>query len=204
MSNAPHVIATVLEKSTKTLGSQITALEKLLTEAKDVHTAVEAAVEEVQNLENQRAALAQNLEHEVRQHNADLQIRRKENEASLLGQLMEARGLATVTNDALTALQVQATRNTAELEAAVKAAENKGYGAATAAANAQLREAEAAHRVEVAQLEADKKATSNEITFLRQQVSQLQGQVEADRQARIEIAKAESGRQGVVVNTNSK
>ena len=73
MSNAPHVIATVLEKSTKTLGSQIGQLEKLLAEAKDVHTAVEGAVEEVQTLENQRAALAQNLEQETRAHAADLQ-----------------------------------------------------------------------------------------------------------------------------------
>ena len=200
MSNAPHVIATVLEKSTKTLGSQIGQLEKLLAEAKDVHTAVEGAVEEVQTLENQRAALAQNLEQETRAHAADLQIRRKENESGLLQALMEARGLAVVTNEALMQLQAAAARNADELENAVKAAESKGYAQANAISHAKLTELQAAHSVATAKLEATVEASAERNAFLQSQVADLQGQVKADRDARIAIAASEAGRQGVVIN----
>lgn len=204
MSNAPHVIATVLEKSTKTLGSQIGQLEKLLAEAKDVHTAVEGAVEEVQTLENQRAALAQNLEQETRAHAADLQIRRKENESGLLQTLMEARGLAVVTNEALAQLQAAGARNAEELAAAVKAAESKGFSQASASASAKATEVAAAHSVATAKLEATVEAAAERNAFLQSQVAELQGQVKADRDARIAIAASEAGRQGVVVNTSSK
>lgn len=200
MSNAPHVIATVLEKSTKTLGSQIGQLEKLLAEAKDVHTAVEGAVEEVQTLENQRAALAQNLEHETRAHAADLQIRRKENESGLLQTLMEARGLAVVTNEALAQLQAAGARNAEELAAAVKAAESKGFSQASASASAKATEVAAAHSVATAKLEATVEAAAERNAFLQSQVADLQGQVKADRDARIAIAASEAGRQGVVIN----
>lgn len=200
MSNAPHVIATVLEKSTKTLGSQIGQLEKLLAEAKDVHTAVEGAVEEVQTLENQRAALAQNLEQETRAHAADLQIRRKENESGLLQTLMEARGLAVVTNEALMQLQAAAARNADELASAVKAAETKGYSQASAIGNAKLGEMQAAHSVATAKLEAAVESSSERVSFLQCQVAELQSQVKADRDARIAIAASEAGRQGVVIN----
>ena len=62
----------------------------------------------------------------------------------------------------------------------------------------------AEHAVDTANISADLKAAHMQISFLQRQVVDLQAQVEADRTARVEIAKAESGRQGVVVNTNGK
>ena len=70
--------------------------------------------------------------------------------------------------------------------------------------NAQMDALKAAQAVEIANTTAELKAAQMQNTFMAQQVEDLRSQVEADRAARIEIAKAESGRQGVVVNTNGK
>ncbi|MEP9097471.1 hypothetical protein ABKU24_21235 (plasmid) [Enterobacter hormaechei] len=53
----------------------------------------------------------------------------------------------------------------------------------------------------MAELNANSKAKDNRIEFLEAQVTQLQGEVKAERDTRLEIAKAESNRQGVTVNT---
>lgn len=42
------------------------------------------------------------------------------------------------------------------------------------------------------------------ITFLTGEIAALRGQIEAERNTRLEIAKADAGRQGVVVNAGKQ
>lgn len=68
----------------------------------------------------------------------------------------------------------------------------------------QLYQKDSDHKVEIASLKANATAAQERITFLTAELAQARAQVEADRTARVEIAKAEAQRQGVVVNANGK
>ena len=74
----------------------------------------------------------------------------------------------------------------------------------TSVFKAQLLQKDSDHKVEIASLKANATAVQERITFLTAELAQARAQVEADRTARVEIAKAEAQRQGVVVNANGK
>ncbi|HBR3028473.1 TPA: hypothetical protein L9R08_004195 [Klebsiella pneumoniae] len=62
------------------------------------------------------------------------------------------------------------------------------------------RELASQHKVELAEHKAQATAKNQRISDLEAQVSELRGQITAERETRLEIAKADAGRAGVVVN----
>ena len=90
--------------------------------------------------------------------------------------------------------------NSAEVEAAIQ----HTTAEITSVFKAQLAQKDSDHKVEIASLKANATAAQERITFLTAELAQARAQVEADRTARVEIAKAEAQRQGVVVNANGK
>ncbi|WP_196784119.1 hypothetical protein, partial [Klebsiella pneumoniae] len=65
---------------------------------------------------------------------------------------------------------------------------------------AENRDLVSQHKVELAEHKAQATAKNQRITDLEAQVAELRGQITAERETRLEIAKADAGRAGVVVN----
>ena len=57
----------------------------------------------------------------------------------------------------------------------------------SAAANAKLNAVESNHKVEIATINANSKSLEQTNTFLRNQVAELQGQIVAEREARVAV-----------------
>ncbi|HCB3444802.1 TPA: hypothetical protein MYV42_005646, partial [Klebsiella pneumoniae] len=75
-----------------------------------------------------------------------------------------------------------------------------GYQAAAAKFGAENRDLVSQHKVELAEYKAQATAKNQRISDLEAQVEELRGQITAERETRLEIARADAGRAGVVVN----
>ena len=60
------------------------------------------------------------------------------------------------------------------------------------------------HAVETATLKAEAVSKDERIVFLTGEIAALRNQIEAERNTRLEIAKADAQRQGVVVNAGKQ
>ena len=203
-TNATYVVATVAEKAQKSLVLAATAAAKIFTDIASATQTLEQVVEDVQIQENNLNAIAENTKKAVREAAIELDFAIRENENKVLTNLMSKYGYVAITEEQMNSLQnalaAAQSVNADDIARAVDAKTSSIY----AAHNAQLAALKASQAVEIANTTAELKAAQMQNTFMAQQVEDLRSQVEADRAARIEIAKAESGRQGVVVNTNGK
>lgn len=139
-----------------------------------------------------------------REHAAELALRVKENEDAVLESLLKARGLVTKTPAELNALQAQLAEALEDNQDAIDGAVKDVTASLKASAAIELSRVKSDHAVEIAQYKANAGNSTTQITFLTAQNTKLEAQIEADRDARIEIAKAEAARQAVTVNTNGK
>ena len=197
-------IATIAEKAQKALLKQAQENKKILEDVLNTSTALAFLIENVQIKENELNSIAESTKNAVREAAIELDFAIRENENKVLTNLMSKYGYAAITEEQMNSLQnalaAAQSVNADDIAKAVDAKTSSIY----AAHNAQLAALKAAQAVEIANTTAELKAAQMQNTFMAQQVEDLRSQVEADRAARIEIAKAESGRQGVVVNTNGK
>lgn len=202
--NATHVVATVAEKAQKSLVLAATAAAKIFADIASATQTLEQVVEDVQIQENKLNSIAESTKNAVREAAIELDFAIRENENKVLSNLMSKYGYAAITEAQMLSLQSDLAAaqsvNADDITKAVEAKTSSIY----AAHNAQMSALKASQAVEIANTTAELKAAQMQNNFMAQQVEDLRSQVEADRAARIEIAKAESGRQGVVVNTNGK
>jgi len=197
-------IRTIIDKSTKNFTKVVTELVKATGELGSLAEGIEALTSEIEFKQSALDAIGEQTKTDVRLAKAELSLKVTENEAKVLADLLKKNGLATITTGDLYDLQLerdQALVTDAEATASkVKAAESTlhaNYGG-------QLSTLKADHKVDVAQKDADISAQSMRITFMADTINSLKETIEADRTARVDIAKAEATKQAVTVNTSSK
>lgn len=200
MSEVKKVI-TASDRSAKGVVKAVADLSKVAVELTALAQSNVNLAEEIEFKQSQLADLDNQINTKEREGAAQLRLRVIENEDRVLADLMKARGLATISVVDLNQLNTRAVNAEAGNEQAVEEARNSAFRQAESASKAQIAQLQGDHRVEMAELNANSKAKDNRIEFLEAQVTQLQGEVKAERDTRLEIAKAESNRQGVTVNT---
>ena len=118
----------------------------------------------------------------------------------LYDELLKARKVISITPSVLTDLQAELAQVKASNEAAIAEAVKAAEARVAAAFQAQINAKEAAHQVETATLKANTTAQTERNAFLSAQITQLQAEIQKERDARVAIAQAEAAKQGVVVN----
>ena len=115
--------------------------------------------------------------------------------------MLKARGLVAIEPGVVEGLRnelaVAQDSNKDAINAAVAAAERS----AATQLNAVKSNLESAHKVAIAELNANSKADKDRIAMLTEQLEAARADLKAERETRLEIAKADANRQGVVVNT---
>lgn len=200
MSEVKKVI-TISDRATKGVIKATAELSKVANELNSLAQSGVMLSEEIEFKQSQLADLDNQINVKEREGAAQLRLRVIENEDNVLAGLMKTRGLATITTAELNQLNVRLTSAEAGNADAVSEAAAASYRKAETKFSADIAKIEGDHRVEMAELNANSKAKDSRISFLEAQVTQLQGEVKAERETRLEIAKAESNRQGVTVNT---
>lgn len=192
---------TAVDRSTKTLAATVENVQKVVVElasvanlAASLATDIEFKQSELEGLEGQFAVKQREL-------TAELNLKVKEDAEKVLEGLLKDRGLMTVVPTEYYSIQSQVRTlqegNADQVAAAVKEAEK----AAGIKHQAELAALKSTQQVEVASIKASEASLRDRLAFYETQVSQLQEEIRAERNSRIEIAKADSQKQGVTVNT---
>ena len=201
MSEVKKVI-TVVDRSIKALVVAIASLGKINSDLSALGDITVKLADEIEFKQSQLDNLDVEFDNKFREASAELRLRIKEDENGVLKQLLSQFGLAYITNDALQTLQNDLAQANEDYSGIIADAESSGFRKGAAEFQAKLKEAESAHRINVAELTAKSNAKDDKITMLEAQVAQLQSDIKSERETRLAIAQAEAGRQGVVVNTS--
>ena len=199
MSEVKKVI-TVAERSTKALVKVVADSQKVLAELASMADSNVILAEEIEFKQGQLADIENQIASTEREAKAQLRLRVIENEDKVLADLMKARGYAVITFSDLDSLNSDLVAAKTDNDFAVSEAREAGYQAAAAKFGAENRALASQHKVELAEYKAQAVAKNQRISDLEAQVSELRGQITAERETRLEIARADAGRAGVVVN----
>lgn len=199
MSEVKKVI-TVAERSTKALVKVVADGQKLFSELAGLANSTVTLTEEIEFKQGQLVDIDNQIAATEREAKAQLRLRVIENEDKVLAELMHSRGYAVISHADLDALNSDLAAAKTDNDFAVSEAREAGYQAAAAKFGAENRELASQHKVEMAEHKAQATAKNQRISDLEAQVTELRDQITAERNTRLEIARADAGRQGVVVN----
>ena len=203
-SNEVKKTLTIVDRSTKALNTAADAVVKAAQDLQNITVASTQLTQDIEFKQSELDSLEEQLVIKQREQAAELRLRVKENADAVLAELLKERGLITTTTKDVKDLEAQLAKALADNSAEVEAAIQHTTAEITSVFKAQLAQKDSDHKVEIASLKANATAAQERITFLTAELAQARAQVEADRTARVEIAKAEAARQGVVVNANGK
>jgi hypothetical protein len=188
-------VLTNVDRSVKTLTTLKDTLDKTNQECQNTLATfadqVAGLVTDIEVKTSELQAVTASLETAQRESSAELRLRVKEDRESVLAELLKEAGLVGKTPAEITSLETQLADaledNQDAIEAAVKAKEDEVKSIAAS----KLLEITSAHKVAIAELNAKAQNDAQTIAFLKEQNGKLEAQIEADRNARVEIAKAE-------------
>ncbi len=200
MSEVKKVI-TVSDRSTKALVVAIAGLGKITSDLTALGDITVKLADEIEFKQSQLDNLDVEFENKFREASAELRLRIKEDSRTVLDELLSQFDMGSITNTALADLVNQVRTLQADYTGELADAEQAGFRKGAAEYQAKLKDAEANHRIAIAELTAKSNAKDDKITLLEEQLKEARAQNTAERETRLAIAQAESSRQGVVVNT---
>lgn len=200
MSETKKVI-TVADRSTKALAVATAGLAKVASDLTALSESTIKLADDIEFKQSQLDNLNVEFDNKFRESAAQLRLRVLEDEDGVLIDLLQSRGLAHVKVSVLNELENNLETALADNSQAVAEAEANGFRKGAAEFQQKLKDAEAAHRIQTAELTAKSNAKDDRIALLLEQLEEARGQIKAERETRLAIAEADSKRQGVVLNT---
>lgn len=191
--NADSVVKkldTATDKSTKALVTAANNLSKVVADLSSQAALNEQLAEAIQVNQNELNSLDAQLDVKVREHNADLALRIRENEEKTLSDLLKRTGRADVSVEELRDLRAEVETLSESQEEAVAKAVNAVRANAENAARAAQKELEAEHSVQTAEYKARIASLSSQIEYLTEQVKTYKQMLDDERAARVEAANA--------------
>ena len=200
MSETKKVI-TVADRSTKALAVATAGLAKVASDLTALSESTIKLADDIEFKQSQLDNLNVEFDNKFRESAAQLRLRVLEDEDGVLIDLLKSRGLAHVKVTVLNELESNLETALADNSQAIAEAEANGFRKGAAEFQQKLKDAEAAHRIQTAELTAKSNAKDDRIALLMEQLEEARGQIKAERETRLAIAEADSKRQGVVLNT---
>lgn len=197
VDKSTRALQTAADTLTKTVTELTASVAALTTQQVDLANDIEFKQSELETIANETAV-------KQREQAAELRLRVREDEDTVFAELLKERGLVTQTPQEVQTLKAQLAEALEDNQDAIDDAVAKAVAEVTATYKTQLAQKDSDHKVQIATLQANEKATQERLNFLTTQNAKLETQIEEDRKARVEIAKAEASRQAVTVNTNGK
>lgn len=200
MSDSKTVIS-VTERATKAVATAAAGLTKVVAELQSLADNSENISQEIQFKQQELGQIEVQFNEKLAEEKSKLKIKVLENEDAVLTSLLKARGVVAVEPGLVESLRVELAMAQDSNEDAISAAVADAKRSAAIELNAVKANLEASHKVAIAELNANTKADKDRIAMLTEQLEAARGDLKAERETRLEIAKADANRQGVVVNT---
>lgn len=191
---------TVVDRSTKALVTAADSVAKVIVDLNAVTAIAVNLSQDIEFKQSELNALSEQYASKEREEAADLRLRVKENEEKVLAELLKSRGVVAVPPAQIKDLENMLAQSQASNEIAVAAAVKEAEARVSASFQARIAAANSDHKVETATLSATNGSLAERNVFLTAQINQLQAEIQKERDARVQIAQAEAGKQGVVVN----
>lgn len=191
---------TVVDRSTKALVTAADSVAKVIVDLNAVTAIAVNLSQDIEFKQSELNALSEQYASKEREEAADLRLRVKENEEKVLAELLKSRGVVAVPPAQIKDLENMLAQSQASNEIAVAAAVKEAEARVSASFQARIAAANSDHKVETATLSATNGSLAERNVFLTAQITQLQNEIQKERDARVQIAQAESSKQGVVVN----
>lgn len=200
MSDSKTVIS-VTERATKALTAASGNLAKVVADLATLSEGSEAISQEIQFKQQELGQIEVQFGEKFAEEKSKLKIKVLENEDAVLNSLLKTRGLVAIEPGVVDGLRNELTVAQDSNEDAINAAVAAAERSAAIQLNTVKSNLESAHKVAIAELNANTKADKDRITMLTEQLEAARSDLKAERETRLEIAKADANRQGVVVNT---
>ncbi len=204
MNEPVHTLITTADRSVKAITTATIGLAKVVADIQALTTVAETLAGDIQQKQSELVDLERQLSDNTRMNIAELNIRVAEAEETVLVELMNKRNLARLTIAERARLLEDRDTAIASKEEAISAAVQSAESALHAQYGSKLRSQESDFKVASAELVAGLRAVTERNAFLTDELVEARNELTAERAARIEIAKAEAGRQGVVVNAGKQ
>jgi len=200
MSDSKTVIS-VTERATKAVATAATGLSKVVADLQSLAEGSERISQEIQFKQQELGNIEAQFNEKLAEEKSKLKIKVLENEDGVLNTLLKARGLVAIEPGVVDGLRHELSVAQDSNEDAITAAVDAAKRSAAIELNAVKSNLESAHKVAIAELNANTKADKDRIAMLTEQLEAARADLKAERETRLEIAKADANRQGVVVNT---
>lgn len=204
MNESTATLITTADRSVKAITAATAGLSKVVAEVVALGGISETLSADIQQKEGQLADLTRQLDLNTRTAAAELNVRVAEAENTVLHQLLSKNNLARISNESLSQLQENLANACDTVEISVTNAVKAAESALHSKYNSMLKAQEAEFKVANAEGAARISSLSERNQFLVDELAKARQDLVAERDARIKIAQAEAGRQGVVVNAGKQ
>lgn len=191
-----------VERSTK-------ALEKIVTDLNGVFNQVQSAkdtlldtVDQVQVKQLELEGLTAQFDEAFDQKSYELRIKVRDNKQQTLKALLTEFGLSHISSEDLQSLKQELTNANRDIQSELENVRSEVQKEWVAKLKADTDALNAKHAIEVAQYQSQINSLSYKVEVLESSIESLKDAANAEREARVEIAKADSQKQGVTVNTS--
>ena len=196
-------VLTVMDRATKLFGKASGDLAKMLAEIEALPVAIADLATEVEFKQSNLDAITEDTKTVIRLAKAEIALKVTENEVKVMNELLKKNNLATITvgelNDLKSQLEDAITADEDTVTKAVKAAQSVLHAEYQGKLNTQA----ANQKVEVAQKDADIRASRAQVAYMTETITDLKADIVLEREARVAIAEAASNAKAITVN-NSK
>ena len=205
MSQDVKKALTSVDRSTKSLVNAADVLVKTVTDQTAQVTALTAQqvalATDIEFKQNELENIDQVYSTKLREANAELALRVKENADTVFETLLKERGLVALSPQRVLELEDAVTAAVDSKDEAVRTAVDTAVAAVKATYESTIAKQAADHKVEIAQLNANASSDKKTITLLETQVADARDDLAEERKARVASEEARSRAAAVTVNT---
>lgn len=203
MSDTKTVVS-VTERATKAVTAAAGNLTKVVLELQTLAEGSEQISQEIQFKQKELSQIETQYDEKLAEAKSTLKIKTLENEDAVVNNILRARGLVSISPQEVSQLRDSLAVALDSNEDAVNTAVAQAKSEAARELQARLASQDSTHKIAVAELNAGNTAKDNRIKDLEAQVTELRDQIKAERDTRLEIAKADAQRAAVVVQTGKQ
>ena len=205
MSQDVKKALTSVDRSTKSLVNAADVLVKTVADQTAQVAALTsqqvALATDIEFKQNELESIDQVYSNKVRESNAELALRVKENADTVFETLLKERGLVALSPQRVLELEDAVTAAVDSKDEAIRSAVDSAVAAVKTTYETTIAKQTADHKVEIAQLNANASSDKKTITLLETQVADARDDLAEERKARVASEEARSRAAAVTVNT---
>ena len=193
---------TIVDRSTKALNTAAASIVTVVSGLQGIAEHAATLSSEIEFKQSELQSLDEAIVNKQRALAAELRLIVKEDEEGILQALLKDRKLIAVDPSVIKELEKSVQETKQNTDSLVKQAVDAALAQLKREHDATVLTLTSDHAVASAQMEASSTALGERLSFLESQNAKLEQQINDDRNARVEIAKAEAQRQPQVIHSS--